>query len=75
MSEARVQRGTLIASGFIAGGAIMGVVGALLALVRWNTFIDLGLPDKNDTLAQVVSIVFFTALCVYLYRDAKKAKV
>jgi putative OPT family oligopeptide transporter len=74
LAEARVQRGTLIASGFIAGGAIMGVVGALLALVKWNTFIDLAMPDRNDTLAQVISIVCFTALCIYLYRDAKRAK-
>lgn len=32
-SEARTQKGTLIASGYIAGGAIMGVVGALLIVL------------------------------------------
>ncbi|HVP14409.1 MAG TPA: OPT/YSL family transporter, partial [Terriglobales bacterium] len=33
LSEARVNRGTLIASGFIAGGALAGVLGAVLHLV------------------------------------------
>lgn len=74
VSEARVQRGTLLASGFIAGGAIMGVVGALLALVKWNTAIDLGMPDKNETFAQILSIVFFVGLCGYLYYDSRRAK-
>ena len=33
VNEARLNKGTLIASGFIAGGALMGVVSALLAIV------------------------------------------
>ncbi len=34
VSEARSNRGTLLASGFIAGGALAGVLGALLNLIR-----------------------------------------
>jgi hypothetical protein len=75
VSEARNQRGTLIASGFIAGGALMGVANALLNLVGWNGYVDLGMPDRSDTIAQILSIVFFTALCVYVYWDSKRAKV
>ena len=32
VAEERTKRGTLIASGFIAGGALMGMVGAILNL-------------------------------------------
>jgi hypothetical protein len=75
VSEARNQRGTLIASGFIAGGALMGVANALLNLVGWNGYVDLAMPDKSDTVAQALSIVFFTALCCYVYWDSKRARV
>ena len=37
LAEARNSRGTLIASGFIAGGAIMGVIAALLKFLKaWH---------------------------------------
>ena len=38
LNKARADRGTLIASGFIAGGALMGVVSAILkfAEVEWE---------------------------------------
>lgn len=73
-SDARVQRGTLLASGFIAGGAIMGVVGALVVLAGWQRFIDLGIGEKYDTAGQILSILMFTGLCVFLYLDSKRAK-
>ena len=38
LNTARRERGTLIASGFIAGGAIMGVVSALLRFKGFNWF-------------------------------------
>lgn len=75
VSAARAQRGTLVASGFIAGGAIMGVVGALLTLLNVTKFIDLGLPDKNEPLSQILSIIFFIGLCTFLYVDSKRARV
>ena len=74
VSDARVQRGTLLASGFIAGGAIMGVVGALVVLAGWQRFIDLGIGEKYDTAGQILSILMFTGLCVFLYLDSKRAK-
>jgi putative OPT family oligopeptide transporter len=76
-AEARSQRGTLLASGFIAGGAIMGVIGALLVIGReYVPFldVDLGVPEKSDTLGQVVSIVMFTGLCLFLYFDSRRAR-
>jgi len=75
LSEERSRRGTLLASGFIAGGAIMGVVGALLTLSGVAPHIDLGLADKNDALAQVISLLAFSGLCWFLYANSKKAKV
>ena len=52
----------------------MGVVGALLNLVKWNEFVDLKIPDTHGTLAQVISIVLFTGLCLFLYFDSRRAK-
>jgi putative OPT family oligopeptide transporter len=75
VSEARVRRGTLLASGFIAGGAIMGVVGALLVLLGLQQYIDLGVGEKYDTLGQVLSLIAFASLCVFLYSNSKRAKV
>ena len=46
VSKIRKERGTLIASGFIAGGALMGVLGAILNLDQLGTparFISLGI--------------------------------
>jgi putative OPT family oligopeptide transporter len=77
LSEARSQRGTLLASGFIAGGAIMGVVGALLVIGREYLKllnVDIGVPERNDDLGQIISIVMFTGLCLFLYFDSKRAK-
>jgi putative OPT family oligopeptide transporter len=73
VSEARVQRGTLLASGFIAGGAIMGVVGALLTLMKLNPYIEMGLADKHESLSQAVSIALYAGLGAYLYIDSKRA--
>jgi putative OPT family oligopeptide transporter len=84
VSEARVQRGTLIASGFIAGGSLMGVVGALLMLIRVNgnplrNFIDLRMDERVnasgvDAAGQIISIILFVALCAFLYSNSKRAK-
>ncbi len=88
LSEARSQRGTLLASGFIAGGALMGVVGALLNLIRTKIpnpevpgdfkalamLVDLKVPDHYATAAQVISIVMFVGLCLFLYLDSRRAK-
>lgn len=51
VSKARRERGTLIASGFIAGGALMGMLGAILNLDQIGTparFISIGVPFRLD---------------------------
>jgi putative OPT family oligopeptide transporter len=67
------ERGVIVASGFMAGGALGGVFGAGLRLipsfsedlVRTN-FYDI------DAISQTVSIVGFVLFCVYLWRKATR---
>jgi len=66
----RKERGTLIASGFIAGGALMGVVSALLALPGWNETLNLGIAERP--VGEILSVVGLVGLCIYLYFDAKR---
>jgi putative OPT family oligopeptide transporter len=65
----RKERGTLIASGFIAGGALMGVVSALLALPGWNETLNLGIAERP--VGELVSVICLVGLCLYLYYDAR----
>lgn len=65
----RKERGTLIASGFIAGGALMGVVSALIALPGWNETLHLGIAERP--IGEVLSVICLVGLCLYLYLDAR----
>jgi len=52
VSKVRKERGTLIASGFIAGGALMGVLGAVLNLDQIGTpvrFISVGIEYIQES--------------------------
>jgi putative OPT family oligopeptide transporter len=71
VSTRRKERGTLIASGFIAGGALMGVMSALIALPGWDEVLHTGLSET--WFGEVLSVVLFTGLCLYVYWDSKKA--
>jgi putative OPT family oligopeptide transporter len=54
-SEARANRGTLLASGFIAGGALAGVLGAVLNLVpSWVP--DPALPGGKLPIAKIIEL-------------------
>jgi putative OPT family oligopeptide transporter len=66
----RRERGTLIASGFIAGGALMGVVSALIALPGWNEKLNMHIAERPA--GEILSIVLFLGLCLYVYYEAKK---
>ncbi|MDO5570346.1 MAG: oligopeptide transporter, OPT family [Bacteroidales bacterium] len=49
LNTARVEKGNLLASGFIAGGALMGVISALMSFKGWN-FVNeewLAQPDSQ----------------------------
>ncbi|MDL2322620.1 oligopeptide transporter, OPT family [Bacteroidales bacterium OttesenSCG-928-A17] len=71
LNKARLDRGTLLASGFIAGGALMGVVSVLVRLAKGNLLNESWL-DNN--LSQVAAIVMYTALIIYLIKDSMRAK-
>jgi putative OPT family oligopeptide transporter len=71
VSTRRKERGTLIASGFIAGGALMGVVSALVAFFGWDTVLHTGLGET--WFGEVLSVILFTGLCLYVYWDSKRA--
>lgn len=75
LGRARRERGTLIASGFIAGGALMGVFGAVLKWVETEQAITI-LPDFHNegAFGNWLGLVMLAALCIYVYVDAKRAK-
>ena len=69
VNTARQEKGTLIASGFIAGGALMGVVSAILKFAKVDWF----LTDWNTVAAghaasgaEAIAIVPLIGICVYM---------
>ena len=103
LSKARSNKGILIASGLIAGGAIMEVLvsftGAVDELAPWSVqktladgsqvivgkimpFIDMSghmidwgaNPDVLARTGNLIGLVLFLALCVFVYFDCRRAK-
>ncbi len=83
LGAARKERGTLIASGFIAGGAIMGVLAAALVYLgqsvtgnsHWNLMVGIGTAHWAESAgAEILGFVMFILLLIYMYWDSKKAK-
>ena len=69
VNQARGERGNLIASGFIAGGALMGVVSALLRF--GGVQFDYSQWWANP-LSEVCSLLAYLLLIVYFIRTIKK---
>lgn len=77
VNEARKSKGTLIASGFIAGGALMGVVSAILKfagvdwfLSSWNT-ISSGATASG---AEIIAVIPYLGLLAYtVFASLKKS--
>jgi putative OPT family oligopeptide transporter len=66
------ERGVIVASGFMAGGALGGVIGAGLRVFPWYRedtlpFVGWHTPFFVDWLSQTVSIIGFALFCVYLW--------
>ncbi len=72
LNKRRNDKGILIGSGFIAGGAIMGVVSALFKYVGIEEHIHLGWA--NTSVGEPFAIIMFIGVCLYLYFDSKRAK-
>jgi putative OPT family oligopeptide transporter len=76
LSERRNARGTLIASGLIAGGALMGVIGAFF---EWfgGEVIGRSIVPKfgNDgAFGNWLGIAMLLLLCGYIYWDARRVE-
>lgn len=69
------ERGVIIASGLVAGGALGGVAGAALRLFPWYSEEKIKTPFyDHDTVSQLVSIALFAGLCVYVWVDATRGR-
>ena len=75
VNTARQEKGTLIASGFIAGGALMGVVSAILKFAKvdwfmnaWNTVA----PGHVASGAEAIAILPLLAICAYMIVSSMK---
>ncbi|HQA76394.1 MAG TPA: oligopeptide transporter, OPT family [Salinivirgaceae bacterium] len=71
VNKSRKERGTLIASGFIAGGALMGVVSAILKFGGVD-LINEAWAKSNS--AEILGFVMFIVLCGYLIWESLRAK-
>ena len=69
LNKARQERGTLLASGFIAGGALMGVVSAAMKFGGFEYT-----SPVNDLWTQIIGLVVYIGLIIYLGWDSMRAK-
>ena len=68
LNAARVEKGTLIASGFIAGGALMGVVSAVLRFANVDMFMT------PSPWTEPIAIIPYSAIIIYMIYASLKAK-
>ena len=71
VNEARGEKGTLIASGFIAGGALMGVVSAILRFGGYNMVNDAWMANP---MSEVCALVAYALLIAYFVWATKLKK-
>jgi len=73
INKARKEKGILVASGLLAGGAIFGVISAILKYAGADTTMPTSYIDSVPF--NVVSVVMFVGLCTYLIWHSKVKKV
>jgi putative OPT family oligopeptide transporter len=71
VNAARGERGTLLASGFIAGGALMGVVSALLRYLDFNPINPEWLANP---MSEVCSLIAYVLLIIYMVKASLKVE-
>lgn len=69
LAQARHDRGTLLSSGLIAGGALFGVFAAITRFCGFEYQNPLG-----ESTTQLLGVVAYVLLIAYLYTDSRKAK-
>lgn len=62
VNDKRAEKGTLIASGFIAGGALMGVVSAVLKFAGADWFLN----SWSETYGEAIAIIPFALIIIYM---------
>ena len=79
LNNVRFSRGTLIASGFIAGGSLFGVLNAFLKFVDQqkpfgysNWYLGHWAETHN---AEIVGLIMFIALFAYTVWDSMRARI
>lgn len=70
LNQRRNEKGTLLASGFIAGGALMGVVSAGMQFGGLNFA---NTAYINAPISQIVSLIAYITLIIYLTKASMKA--
>ena len=83
LAKARHEKGTLVASGFIAGGALVGVLAALLKFMEDSLHVTLvpditrwgGFGNWVGAWSNWAGLVVFVLLALGLYFDAKRETV
>ncbi len=71
LNNSRRERGTLIASGFIAGGALLGVVSAILRYAGYN-WVNVDWQESHS--AEVLALIMFSVITLYMIWDSMRAK-
>ena len=69
LNKARLDKGTLLASGFIAGGALMGVVSAAIRYIGFEYSCE-----WSDVIKQSLGLVMYLAIIAYLTISSMQAK-
>ena len=72
VNEARGEKGTLLASGFIAGGALMGVVSALLRFGGFNPVSDSWLANPLSEVCSLVAYILLITYFIFATRPQKR---
>ncbi|MCD7815164.1 MAG: OPT/YSL family transporter, partial [Bacteroides sp.] len=71
VNSARGEKGTLLASGFIAGGALTGVVSAILRYCNVNVINESWLDNPTS---QVISLLAYICLIIFLVKASMSLK-
>lgn len=71
VNNARNEQGTLLASGFIAGGALMGVVSAIMRYCNINFINEAWL---SNPMSEIISLIAYILLILFLVKASLKLK-
>lgn len=72
VNAARGEKGTLLASGFIAGGALMGVVSALLKFIGYEPASEEWMASDAANVLSLVAYILLVVYFIFATRTDKK---